>query len=237
MLLDPERILADEVRGDAPHRLLLGAEELVAGDAVHARVGLDPEVAESDPRLDGAGRPGRMEGGRQADVDLSRANLRDAHHLPVGGVAHARSVRLLREPQRVRDGPGHAEKNQGLLASRFPAPASKISSSTITTPCSQVAASSNRIPHNGTGSRSSKVAPSGWEDSPSSIATGAQLVYEAPHPTRSSGPGATTCHRTDGPCPSRESREALHLSGSPRGDEPIGCSAARGQTPPCRRSR
>ena len=90
MLLDPQRVLADEVRGDALHRLLLGAEELVAGDAVHARVGLDPDVAETDPRLRDAGRPRRMERRRQLDVDLPGTDLGDAHRPGVGRAAHLR---------------------------------------------------------------------------------------------------------------------------------------------------
>src|SRR5262249_41083563 len=82
MLLDPERVLADEVRRDALHRLLLSAVELVARDAVQPRVGVDANVAKTDPRLLGAGRPRGEEGHRQLYVDLSRADLRDAHALP-----------------------------------------------------------------------------------------------------------------------------------------------------------
>jgi hypothetical protein len=79
VLLDPERILADEVRRDALDRLLLGAEELVARDAVETGVGVDPQVTQADPGHGGAGRPGGMEGRRQVDVHLPRANRRDAH--------------------------------------------------------------------------------------------------------------------------------------------------------------
>ena len=85
MLLDPERILADQFARHPRDALFLGAVEFVAGDPGDARVGVDAEVREPDLCFDAPGRPRRMERLRQRDVDLARADLRDAHGLPPQG--------------------------------------------------------------------------------------------------------------------------------------------------------
>ena len=85
VLLDPERILADQFARHPRDALFLGAVEFVAGDPGDARVGVDAEVREPDLCFDAPGRPRRMERLRQRDVDLARADLRDAHGLPPQG--------------------------------------------------------------------------------------------------------------------------------------------------------
>src|SRR5262249_54382310 len=78
----PERVLPDQKGRHALDALFFSPVKLVAGDAVDARVGIDAQVRDADPRLLRPRRPRRVEGLRQGDVDLTGPDLRDAHPAP-----------------------------------------------------------------------------------------------------------------------------------------------------------
>src|SRR5262245_3003754 len=82
MLLDPERILTDQVGGDSRHTLLLGTVESVPCDPIEARIRVNPCVGEAALFLQPVRRPGRVEGFGEWDVHLTGSDTGDSHCSP-----------------------------------------------------------------------------------------------------------------------------------------------------------
>src|SRR2546422_4777709 len=81
MLLNLQRILPDQIRGNALHTLLLGPVILVPRDAGDAGIGIDSYIGDTSRGLEAPGIPGRVEGLRQRNVHLPRSDAGDAHTL------------------------------------------------------------------------------------------------------------------------------------------------------------